>query len=486
MFRSPRLLSSIVCLSWGLAAASCGDPITTSVGPSAVPKCQVAVTGSQPAVDAAGGAGSVTVSAAQECGWTAVAGAPWISGVTPAGGQGNGEVKFQVGANPTSVSRQAEISVNDVAFRVTQAGAACRFEVTPASRSLSASGGTGTLTVATLSGCAWTVTSSEPWLSVTAPSPPTAGGTGPGSVTFSAAANVGGTRSATLIVGGQTVVVTQSAPNAAPCTYLVQPDNVSVPHAGAQVTVAVQTGVDCSWSASSTVSWLTMEGATGRTGGGTFALRASANGSGAARTGRVDVGDQTLTVTQAASTTPEPGPGPAPPCSYTLDPSSQSMSATGGSTSVRVQTGINCSWSATSDASWLTVDGAGTGLGTSDVSVVVAANAGAARTGAIRIATTTFTVSQAAFQAGPCAYAIDPTALTFSADSGTSDPVSITTSAGCAWTAVSHDGWIDVETGAQGTGSGTMTLSVSRNRGKARTGTLTVAGHTLTVTQQKN
>src|SRR6188768_1362607 len=118
------------------------------------------------------------------------------------------------------------------------------------------------------------------------------------------------------------------------------------------------------------------------------------------------------------------------------------MTAAGGSTSFTVQTGTNCSWSATSTVSWLTV-GADTGVGSGDVSVVVVANTGAARTGAIRIATSTFSVSQA----GPCSYSIDPTTLTFSHDPATSDPVSITTTAGCAWTATSNDDWIDVVTG---------------------------------------
>ena len=118
---------------------------------------------------------------------------------------------------------------------------------------------------------------------------------------------------------------------------------------------------------------------------------------------------------------------------------------------------------------------------------MVAANTGAARTGTIRIATSTFSVSQAASVSPPasCSYAIDPTTLTLSHDPATSDPVSITTTAGCAWTATSNDGWINVETGAQGTGSGTMTFSVTRNKGRERVGTLTVAGHTLTVTQKK-
>ncbi len=298
-------------------------------------------------------------------------------------------------------------------------------------------------------------------------------------MTFSAAENTGDARSATLTVGDQIFVVTQSAPGTAPCSYVMQPDEVSVASAGGRTTVSVQTGAGCSWSGSTDASWLTVEGPVSRNGSGTLTVRVSAN-TGASRTGSVTIADQILTVKQAGAD------APTPECAYGLDPSSQSMTAAGGSTSFSVQTGANCSWSATSTVSWLTV-GADTGVGSSAVSVVVAANTGAARTGAIHVATSTFSVSQAAAasQLAPCSYAIDPTTLTFSHDPATSDPVSITTTAGCAWTATSNDGWIDVETGAQGTGSGTMTFSVTRNKGKERVGTLTVAGHTLTVTQKK-
>jgi hypothetical protein len=476
MFPPKRLVPWIAGLALLLTSVSCENSATTSVSPSDVPKCQVAVTGGQSAFDAAGGIGAVTVSAAPECGWTALAAANWISGLTPASGQGAGEIKFHVAPNPTSGARQAEISVNNVTGRITQAGAACPFELTPKSRSISASAGTGTLAVATPSGCSWTVTSNAPWLTA---STATASGTGPGTVTFSAAENTGDTRSATLTIGDQIFLVTQSAPGTAPCSYVMEPDEVSIAPAGGRTTVSVQTGAGCSWSGSTDASWLTVEGPVSRNGGGTITVRVSAN-TGASRTGSVTIADQILTVKQGGA---DEG---APECAYGLDPSSQSMTAAGGSTSFSVQTGANCSWSATSNVSWLTV-GADTGVGSSDVSVVVAANTGAARTGAIRIATRTFSVSQAASgsQPAPCSYAIDPTALTFPHDPKTSDPVSITTTTGCAWTATSNDDWISVETGAQGTGTGTMTFSVSRNKGKERVGTLTIAGHTLTVTQKK-
>jgi hypothetical protein len=62
----------------------------------------------------------------------------------------------------------------------------------------------------------------------------------------------------------------------------------------------------------------------------------------------------------------------------------------------------------------------------------------------------------------------------------------VTATAGCSWTAVSNDGWIEVTAGANGTGNGSVAFKVSKNGGNERTGTLTIAGQTFTVTQQKH
>ncbi len=59
----------------------------------------------------------------------------------------------------------------------------------------------------------------------------------------------------------------------------------------------------------------------------------------------------------------------------------------------------------------------------------------------------------------------------------------MTAGAGCNWTANSNANWITVTSGASGTGNGAVGFIVPPNLGDARTGTITVAGHTFTVTQ---
>jgi all-beta uncharacterized protein/BACON domain-containing protein len=56
--------------------------------------------------------------------------------------------------------------------------------------------------------------------------------------------------------------------------------------------------------------------------------------------------------------------------------------------------------------------------------------------------------------------------------------------AGCSWTAVSNDSWITVTSGASGTSTGPVGLTIAANTGATeRTGTVTIAGQTLTITQ---
>ncbi|HJR05865.1 MAG TPA: PQQ-dependent sugar dehydrogenase [Pyrinomonadaceae bacterium] len=84
-----------------------------------------------------------------------------------------------------------------------------------------------------------------------------------------------------------------------------------------------------------------------------------------------------------------------------------------------------------------------------------------------------------------CSYSISP-ASRGAAAGGETITVNVTTQGGCGWAAVSNSGFINVASGASGTGSGTVTLSVSSNgSGVPRTGTVFIAGQIFTVTQSE-
>jgi uncharacterized repeat protein (TIGR01451 family) len=89
---------------------------------------------------------------------------------------------------------------------------------------------------------------------------------------------------------------------------------------------------------------------------------------------------------------------PSAPCTYALGASSENFGSSGGSDSVGVTAnpGANastCPWSATSNASWITITSF-SGSGNGQVNFTVAANTGPVRQGTMTIAGQTFTVSQ--------------------------------------------------------------------------------------------
>ena len=84
---------------------------------------------------------------------------------------------------------------------------------------------------------------------------------------------------------------------------------------------------------------------------------------------------------------------------------------------------------------------------------------------------------------GTCSFSINPTSASFAAAGGTAS-VSVTTSAGCNWTAASNNSFITITSGASGSGSGTVNYSVAANTvSTSRSGSLTIAGLTHSVSQ---
>jgi hypothetical protein len=81
-----------------------------------------------------------------------------------------------------------------------------------------------------------------------------------------------------------------------------------------------------------------------------------------------------------------------------------------------------------------------------------------------------------------CSYSISPTSANFTVSGGTGS-VSVTTQAGCPWTASSGAAWMTITSGSSGTGNGNVNYSISSNTGSSRTSGSTIAGRVFTVTQ---
>jgi hypothetical protein len=167
-------------------------------------------------------------------------------------------------------------------------------------------------------------------------------------------------------------------------------------------------------------------------------------------------------------------------CTYSLPGTTVSSSSTGGNHTVSVITGAACSWSSTSNESWITiVSGSGTGLG--GATFAVAANPGSQpRTGTLVVAGHTVTVTQ---EANSCQYMVAPS--TFSVSGGRATLTThVTTGSPCTWVALPSADWIVVTSGATGSGLGPVTFEVSVNiSGAARTGTVAIGTKVVTINQ---
>ncbi|HXV26942.1 MAG TPA: BACON domain-containing protein [Candidatus Paceibacterota bacterium] len=196
---------------------------------------------------------------------------------------------------------------------------ACSYTVAPLSQNFPHTGGTGNIAVATQNGCAWTAVSGVGWISFTA--------TGNGTAAYSVQANHGGQRSGTLVIAGQTVVITQDGRPASPAPTPLPPGPTPPPPAP----------------------------------------------------------------------TPPPTPPPPPACSYAVQQSPQHFTYQGGNGGFSVSTSRHdCQWTAVSQAPWIAVTGGASGTGNGSVSYVVAGNGGPARTGTIAVAGKTVTIQQGA------------------------------------------------------------------------------------------
>ena len=251
------------------------------------------------------------------------------------------------------------------------------------------------------------------------------------------------------------------------CTYSISPARTTFAAGGGTDSVGVFAGAGCAWTATSSADWITITAGSGGTGDGTVSYSVGSN-SGTARSGSMTIAGQTFTVDQDGLT-----------CSYSISPQSISLPSTGWNGTITVMTTTGCPWTATSNASWVTITAGAAGSGNGSVSYNVAANSNAARSGSVTVAGQAVQIDQAAVS---CTFQIAPVQLSFAASGGTGT-VAVTAPAGCAWSATSGVAWISITYGAAGSGGGTVGYAVAANAGSARSGTIAIADKIFTAFQ---
>ena len=455
-------------LATSTLVAGCRSSSTTVTGPTSS-KCAIAVTSTGATVPSGGGGGTVGVSTNRECTWSASSQADWLAITGATSGQGAGTIAFTVAANPAPAPRRAGIVVGQQRLDVQQDAATCEFTIQPAAVSLPGAGGELRVNVSTLAGCGWTSQSAVPWATVTTG----AAGNGPGSVSIEVLGNPGEPRSASLHIAGRTFSLSQEAAASPTCSYELTSSPESFGSAGGSGTVTVRTAPGCSWSVSNSAAWISLPDIIAGAGSGTVPFRVSANG-GPGRNATLSAGGRSVSVLQEAAQ--QNG------CSYSLSPLRHDTPAIGGNGEIRVSAGSECPWTATSHASWVIVTLGNAGEGEGRVLFTTAANPGAVRSGTLAIAGQDVMITQASAAPASCSFAVSPETLSPSAG-GSSATVSVNTTPTCTWTATSSAPWIAVTGGASGAGAGSVWIEVAANPSAARSGTIVVAGRTVTVSQ---
>src|SRR5688500_9702770 len=239
-----------LCIALVLCAATgCGSSATTATAPSSITRCAVTVNLPDPQVPSQGGSGTVTVTTARECAWSASVEGQWLTIKNGGTGQGDGAVEFAAAPNADPVTRKGAVTVNAQRAEVTQAAAACEIALIAHSSTFGQSGGSGQVDVRTSSSmCQWTATSNVDWITVRRTS-----GQGTGQVPFDVQPTTGPPRTGTVVVGGQQFSVTQ----AEGCTYSITPISHNATPSGGAGSIAITTAAACPWTASSNVPWIT-------------------------------------------------------------------------------------------------------------------------------------------------------------------------------------------------------------------------------------
>ena len=228
--------------SFGAVFSAVGD-LTFSTAPST---CTFTVQPTNMSIPGSGGSGTAVVTTQAGCSWQATSNASWITVTSGSTGTGSGTVGYAVAANSSTAARTGTVTIAGQSFTVTQAGTAlCSYGISPTNASAPASGGTGSVAVATVpTGCSWTATSNVNWITVTSG----ASGTGSGAVSYTVAANTStSSRTGTLIIAGQTFTVTQAGVGGTPVQLTAAPPSLAFTYqiggaAPAQQTVSLASG----------------------------------------------------------------------------------------------------------------------------------------------------------------------------------------------------------------------------------------------------
>src|SRR5262245_62378937 len=293
----------------------------------------------------------------------------------------------------------------------------CAFSVVQPTSAFGPEGGTGSapITVTAGSRCNWTATSSAAFVTFT-----TGSGTGSGTAAFTVAVNTGAERTSTLTIAGSSITITQRAAVVTPPATLAAPTPRS-PIGGQDVDLhptlvvnnAAATGnvgtVTYRFEVSSDSTFpndpaktITQDGVAQGSGTTSWPIPRDLT-QGVVYFWRARATNGTITTAFSAVESFKAGGGL---CSFVLSPTSVSVGAAGGSSTITITTSSVCNWVSISNDAFIVLTSPSSGSGNGSLTFLVLANTGAARTGTIIISGQTVTVSQAAAGAAPAGLSV--------------------------------------------------------------------------------
>lgn len=421
--------------------------------------------------------GSVSLDILSNIDWLAISSQNWLN-VSPESGFKNATITLTADDNLFAANRTATVTLKgkDITktITVTQNAADPYLSVNSNTLAIPAAANNSGKFMIT-SNTNWTITSSQPWLTVNVDS-----GAGDVVITAVAEANTASSgRTAQLTVSGsgfnEVITVTQNGAGTDPVLSVSTTALTVNKTENSTATFSITSNTD--WSVTSYESWLNVSNGSG-SGNATITLTAAANTTVNSRTAEVSVAvtgiSKTITVTQM------PGDTVLNVSSDTLRINAlRNSSATFNITS-------NVSWTVAGSQPWLEISSE-SGSGDATIMVRVSANEKAVSRSAIVTVkkgsvSRTITVIQ---EAANSTLDVFENSFIFSADANSNASFNITSNA--SWTVTSSESWLTVDK-PSGSDNSTVTATAAANTSVAsRTATITIAvpgkSHVINVTQ---
>ncbi len=393
---------------------------------------------------------TVRITIADTCDWSASTTNPWVSLIGITNGIGSNTLTYAIEANPTAFPRIGTINVEEATITITQSNAPCTYSISPSSTTHGPAQTTGTVNIATMPGCDWTVDNTNTWITFLTTNGPTqvVNGTGSNTLTYQVSGNLDlNARSANITIAGRTFAVVQ---NGVTCNYKLSPTNRTHGYAATTNFLTMNVSNPCPWAVTTTNPWISILSETNGIGSNTVTYALGANNlSPFDRIGAIFVDGTFCVITQHGI-----------PCAWTLVPTKVTHGYGATSNSFAVNANAGCPWTVGNTNPWVTITAGASGDGNGTVAYTLTENQALAdRIALLTVDGQTFTITQ---RAATCAITLSPTNRNHGYAAAT-NTVDIDISPGCPWSTVTSNTWITILDPGPGTGPGTVTYAVSSN-----------------------